>query len=166
MHLTSLTLRNFRACRGTPVPAQQLDQGLGAIESWLVRRACVRGSTKTYNKLLVDLLEVLAAGQRDDVGTNTERFLKSQESPNTYWPGDAELKRTLEVSPIYRTMRRGRLRMILEAIEDHRRGWDLPRPMHEQRVVRTSCSIEHVMPKTGDVAGQSEPETSKKNAAN
>ncbi len=129
-----------------PVPPEQLDEGLGAIESWMVRRACVRGSTKAYNKFFVDLLEVLAAGQRDNICMIIETFLKAQESPNTYWPGDAELRRTLESSPIYRTMRRGRLRMVLEAIEDHRRGWDLPKPMHEQRVIRNSCSIEHVMP--------------------
>lgn len=128
------------------VPGEQIERGIGAIESWLVRRACVRGSTKAYNRFLVDLLEVLAAGPRDEAGTVIETFLKVQESPNTYWPGDAELRRVLNVSPIYRTMRRGRLRMILEAVEDHRRGWDLPQSMHEQRVVRNYCTIEHVMP--------------------
>lgn len=128
------------------IPADQIETGLGAIESWLVRRASVRGSTKTYNRFLVDLLEALASSPRDEAGTIIETLLKNQTSPNTYWPGDAELHAVLGSSPIYRTMRRGRLRMILEAVEDHRRGWDLPKPKHEQRVVRNSCTIEHVMP--------------------
>ena len=36
--------------------------------------------------------------------------------------------------------------MILEAIEDHRRGFDTARPKHEQRIKRDTCTIEHVMP--------------------
>jgi len=36
--------------------------------------------------------------------------------------------------------------MILEAIEDHRRGFDTARPKHQQRIKRDTSTIEHVMP--------------------
>jgi hypothetical protein len=36
--------------------------------------------------------------------------------------------------------------MLLEAIEDHRRGWTTGKPLHEQPVIRGTASIEHIMP--------------------
>jgi hypothetical protein len=128
------------------VPLEQFVQALSAIESWLVRRTLVRATTKGYNKLVVDLLQALAGRPRSEVGGYIERFLSSQTSPTTYWPGDEEIRRELEESPIYLRISRSRLRMVLEAIEDLRRGFSSPRPKHEQRIVRDTCTVEHVMP--------------------
>jgi hypothetical protein len=130
----------------TPIPADQLKLALDSLESWLIRRAFLRASTKAYNRLLVEALREANAGPRDQAGTAIRDILARQVSPNTYWPGDAEVRRELAVLPIYRRFVRGRLRMVLEAIEDHRRGWDRLRPLHEQPVVRASCTIEHIMP--------------------
>jgi hypothetical protein len=52
--------------------------------------------------------------------------------------------------PIYKRFQRGRLRMLLEAIEDHRRGWDNKNPKHESRVRRGNLTIEHLMPQHWD----------------
>ena len=129
-----------------PLPKGQLEKAIASLESWLVRRAFVRASTKAYNRFIVDVLNEANAAPRETAGDVIESVLARQDSPNTYWPGDAEVRRELETLPIYRRFARGRLRMVLEAIEDHRRGWDTSRPLHEQPIVRAACTIEHVMP--------------------
>lgn len=128
------------------IPEDSLDLALSSLESWLVRRALVRGSTKAYNRFIVDVLNVASSADRATAGMIIRDVLAKQDSPNTYWPGDNEIRRELSSLPIYRRLARGRLRMILEAIEDHRRGWDTPRPLHEQPIVRGTCTIEHIMP--------------------
>jgi hypothetical protein len=129
-----------------PIPAAEMDLALGSLESWLVRRAFVRASTKAYNRFIVDVLNLASGSAREAAGTVIRDVLAKQDSPNTYWPGDNEIRRELSTLPIYRRFARGRLRMVLEAIEDHRRGWDTSRPLHEQPIVRGICTIEHVMP--------------------
>ena len=48
----------------------------------------------------------------------------------------------------YRRLRRGRLRMVLEAIEDHLRGWkNGKQALSEERVARGKLAIEHIMPR-------------------
>lgn len=131
------------------IPTSQLNKALTSVESWLVRRAIIRASTNNYNKVIVDLLNELSSNPRVIAGDITENFLAGQTSPNAYWPGDEEVKRELSTSPIYKRMARARLRMILEAIEDERRGWFTVRggnPASEQPVIRSYCTIEHVIP--------------------
>jgi hypothetical protein len=128
------------------VPSEQREKCLATVESWLIRRTCVRASTKAYNRIFVDLLNYLNQNPRETVGDFTERYFLQQDGPNDYWPGDAEVRRELTAMPIYKRFRRGRLRMLLEAIEDHRRGWTAQRPMHEQPVIRGTTTIEHIMP--------------------
>src|SRR5207244_7668458 len=80
-----------------------------------------------------------------DVG---ESYLASQSSGSRYWPDDAELREELAGLLAYRRLGRGRLRMVLEAIEDHRRGWRDGKPgLGDERVTRGSLAIEHVMPR-------------------
>ena len=128
------------------IPDRQLTKTLMTVESWMVRRACVRASTKAYNRVLVDLIKALHVGNRMEAGDIAEAFFRGQESANSHWPGDQEVRQALVSMPIYLRLRRPRLRMLLEAIEDHRRGWDSPKTLHEQRVLRGACSIEHVIP--------------------
>lgn len=133
----------------TPIPTEQLNKALIAIESWLVRRAIVRATTNNYNRVVIELLNELNSGSRDIAGDLAESFLARQTSPNSYWPGNEEVKAELSTSPIYKRMARSRLRMILEAIEDERRGWfrvSGSNPKSEQPVVRGTCTIEHVIP--------------------
>jgi hypothetical protein len=65
-----------------------------------------------------------------------------------YWPDDAELQDELGGLQAYRRLGRGRLRMVLEAVEDHLRGWrDGKSGLGEERVARGKLAIEHVMPR-------------------
>ena len=128
------------------VPAEQMRKTLQVIESWMVRRSIIRLITKGYNKLFISLLQELQSSKRSSCGDITEKFFAKKTAESDYWPGDSEVRESLLNLEIYRKMSKPRLRMFLEAIEDHRRGFGSARPLHEQRVVRGKCSIEHIMP--------------------
>lgn len=77
-----------------------------------------------------------------------EKYLAGQSSASRYWPDDAEIREELSTLLAYRRLGRGRLRMVLEAIEDHRRGWTNDKPgLGDERVARGPLAIEHVMPR-------------------
>jgi hypothetical protein len=105
------------------IPDEQLRKALGVIESWMVRRMLVRATTKSYNQLVAELITHLAGKARATAGDDVQSFLAGQTSDSRYWPDDQEIREELRVLPAYRRLGRGRLRMVLEAIEDHRRGW-------------------------------------------
>jgi hypothetical protein len=128
------------------IPSEQVLKTLQVIESWMVRRSVIRLITKGYNRLFISLLQELKSSERSVCGDTTEEFFSKKTAESDYWPGDSEVRESLLSLEIYRKMSKPRLRMFLEAIEDHRRGFNTPRPLHEQRVVRGKCSIEHVMP--------------------
>lgn len=130
------------------VPAAQLQKALQVVESWMVRRMLVRATTKNYNQVIAELVKVVDASDRSQAGDVIEKFLGSQSSGSRYWPDDAEIRTEVSELLAYRRLGRGRLRMVLEAIEDHLRGW---RAEHEglggERVARGKYAIEHVMPR-------------------
>lgn len=130
-----------------PVNPKVEERFLTHLESWLVRRSLLRLSTQSYSDLVALLLRELKENPRQDVAAVAERILREQTSGNLYWPADEEVQTWLASAPIYRRLRRGRLRMILEAIEDHLRGYDSDRASYAgQRVARDHHAIEHILP--------------------
>ncbi|MFI6827535.1 DUF262 domain-containing protein [Kribbella sp. NPDC050241] len=130
-----------------PIPEIKIGAVLACLESWLVRRALLRLSTQSLGSAVAQMLDELNAHPRTDCVDVVTRFLRELDAPGTYWPGDEELRRALEIMPVYKRMRRGRLRMILEAIEDHTRGYDSGKPsLTGQRVARDTHHIEHLLP--------------------
>jgi len=130
------------------VPAAQLSKALDVIESWMVRRMLVRATTKNYNQVVAELVGLLRQSDRSNAGDVIETWLASQSSGSRYWPDDAEVREELTSLLAYRRLGRGRLRMVLEAIEDYRRGWRDGKPgLGEERVARGTLAIEHVMPR-------------------
>ena len=122
-----------------PVDGATEERFLTHLESWLVRRSLLRLSTQSYSDLVALLLKELKDSPRQEAAAVTERILQEQTSGNLYWPGDDELRGWLSTAPMYRQLRRGRLRMVLEAIEDHLRGYDSGRASYAgQRVARDS----------------------------
>jgi len=126
-----------------------VESALATIETWLVRRMLVRGSTKNYNQLVPELVSVIRQTDAGRVDQAVKSFLLSQTSEHRYWPDDQEVTRELARMPIYRRISRGRLRMVLEAIEDHLRGY-CPggKEFAGSRVVRGAFHIEHLMPRS------------------
>jgi hypothetical protein len=131
-----------------PVPAPETHKLLDVVESWMVRRMLLRATTKNYNQVFEELLLALRAGERARCGEATERFFADQSSNSRYWPDDSELRTELLSLPAYRRIGRGRLRMVLEAIEDEFRGWRTSRDgLGGERVPRGKYAIEHIMPR-------------------
>jgi hypothetical protein len=94
------------------------------------------------------LVRYLAERDRNRIGDEVEAFLASQSSASRYWPADDEVRQEVGELLAYRRIGRGRLRMVLEAIEDHARGWkDGKEAPGQERVTRGTHAIEHIMPR-------------------
>jgi hypothetical protein len=131
-----------------PVPEHQLAKALDAVESWMVRRMLVRATTKSYSQLVADLVARVHESDRAAVGDIIEAYLAGQTSERGYWPDDHELQSELSELSVYRRLGRSRLRMVLEAIEDHLRGWrDGREGLGGERVARGKFAIEHIIPR-------------------
>jgi hypothetical protein len=123
------------------MPTEQRDKALRAVESWLVRRALCRLTSKETNHLVADLLKALEAQGPEQAGNRTESFLLGQTADSRFWPSDELVIEALKTMPVYKQFLRPRLRMLLEAAEDVTRtkmSEGMPCPLH--------LTIEHVMP--------------------
>ncbi len=111
------------------------------LDSYLVRRMLCRLTTKDYNKFFLDVVSRLdenAVNKADEVLLG---YLAEQSAETRVWPSDRLLESELARLPLYRLLTRGRLRIVLEAVEDSMRG-----PMTEQECPRGLLTIEHVLP--------------------
>jgi hypothetical protein len=131
-----------------PIPEPQLVKALDVVESWMVRRMLVRATTKSYTQLVAELVTIIGKKGRESAGDTIEAYLAGQSSVSRYWPDDQEVREELSALQAYRRLGRGRLRMVLEAIEDHLRGWRQGKAgLGDERVARGKLAIEHVMPR-------------------
>jgi hypothetical protein len=128
---------------GAMVPGQ-LSLATRAIESYLVRRMLTRGTTKDYNRLFMEAAKHVADGPVENAGTRLRRFLAEQTADSRAWPTDPEVAQAVVTSPVYRLLKRGRLRMILVAWEDHLRGAKTEEPF----APTSKVTIEHLLPQT------------------
>ncbi|WP_315755713.1 DUF262 domain-containing protein [Bradyrhizobium sp. SZCCHNRI2007] len=130
------------------IPEPQLSKCLELIESWMVRRMLVRATTKSYSQAIAEIISRLSKSDRARAGDTIEDFLTSQRSASRYWPDNTELTQELTQMQAYRRLGRGRLRMVLEGIEDYLRGWkNGKKGLGSERVSRGKLAIEHVMPR-------------------
>lgn len=133
-----------------PIANDQITKALDSLESWFVRRMLVKASSNSYNNTISALIREVSAKDPKIVGDIVEDFLVSISgtNPNTHWPSDQEVLEFITTQPLYRKVSRSKLRMVLEAVEDAKRGYGsgARKTFSEQPVVRGECSIEHVMP--------------------
>lgn len=123
------------------VSDRQLRNCLNALESYLVRRVVCGYSARGYGKLFVGLISKLAQDSADEPDRTLVAYLGEQESQAALWPSDSDLLERLTTAPLYRILTQGRLRMVLEGIEEQLRG-----RLAESREVPSNLHIEHVMP--------------------
>lgn len=119
---------------------------IAAVESWAVRRALVKEGSTGLNRFVVEQLLREASAEPDRMGERVETLLTDQTASVSYWPDDEEVRAALISERIYRTMARARVRMVLEAIEDRRRGYPNGHRRTEAPIARGTCTIEHLMP--------------------
>lgn len=106
-----------------PVPSDQIEKVLTVLESWLVRRMLARAITNAYNQVAAELITVLRRSERQAAGDVVEAFFAGHQAGSRYWPDDDEVLGHIRDLLAYQRLRRARLRMVLEAVEDHQRGW-------------------------------------------
>ena len=138
--ITPLLLLLFSASPDQLPPARR-KRGLRAIESFLIRRMACRLTTKDYNRLILDLSEVLQERGIEAADDIIIEFLRDQTSNSREWPDDQMLRDAFLTLPLYRLLTRGRLRLLLEGIEQALRT-----SKAEQKNVPRNLTIEHVMP--------------------
>jgi hypothetical protein len=114
---------------------------LEAIESYLIRRMICRMTTKDFNRVDIELVSQLKSAAPAEARSVVVTRLASESSPSRIWPDDHTVRQAVSELPLFQLLTRGRLRMLLEAIEDSLRGSKTEDPF-----VQRSLTIEHVMP--------------------
>lgn len=88
----------------------------GYIESWLVRRAVLRSTSKNYNRMLLELLRALKNSDASCVDL-VRNFLLGNTSESGRWPSDTEVREVLITRPIAKSLSRARVRLVLRGCE-------------------------------------------------
>lgn len=123
------------------MPAAQQEKALQALESWAVRRAMTRVTTRDYNNLVIDLLMALDEHGPASAGDTTVSFLAGSSAESRFWPSDERVRSSMLTDRVYQTMNRARMRLVLEALEDAARS-----DLGEGQPAPKKLTIEHVMP--------------------
>ncbi len=110
------------------------------LESFLVRRMICRLTTRGYNRLFLDLVAHLSG----DGGYTPEAvrgFLLGQTADSSRWPSDEEFLYSWLETPVYRALTRGRLRMLLLALDSA-----LHDSKSEKYSLKKGLTVEHILP--------------------
>lgn len=121
---------------------EELPGILTDVESYLVRRAVCRHSTKAYNHLFLQLLVQLRQSGRIDRAV-VQGFLRDLKGEHHVWPSDAEFKEAWTERPAYRELGPHRTAMILKALNDA----EFSR-FHEVIEIKSELTVDHVLPQS------------------
>ena len=124
------------------VASLDMSRSLGALDSFLWRRAIVGRQARSYDEITLDLLKVLPQapdGEMPFSNAIIEQLVK-YEATRSYWPNDDEVRQAV----LERNMSTWTIRQVLEAIERGlMRG---KRPGNKN--MSSGLPIEHLMPQT------------------
>ena len=123
------------------VPREQRKKAVEALESYMVRRMVCRMTTQNYNVLFLRLINKLETSGASIAGDTVVGYLAEQTAHANVWPDDREVEKAFVELPLYWSLTRGRLRIVLEGIEEELRS-----PMAETQEVPRGLTIEHIMP--------------------
>ena len=94
--------------------------------------------------MFLELLSQIREAEPGTIAAVFQGYLLSQTADSANWPSDTDVRAALLDLPLYKLLTRGRLRFVLEAIEDSMRN-----PLAENaHVEHNSLTIEHVLPQT------------------
>ena len=141
MNITAVTPLLLWLLSNNDLKPPALTNCLTALESYLMRRVVCGYGAKSYGNFFVALIEKLAASHIDSVDRILVSNLAAQTGQATIWPNDVELHDRFVAAPLYQWLTRGRLRMLLTAIEGQLRT-----KMAETSEVPENLHIEHIMP--------------------
>ncbi|MDT8392012.1 MAG: DUF262 domain-containing HNH endonuclease family protein [Lentisphaeria bacterium] len=120
---------------------EELEACLVVIESFLVRRTVCRLTTKNYNRLFLDLVKYIK--KTEPTAASIENFFLLSDSDSSRWPDDEEFGHAWHSEPIYNSLVRARVRMLLEALDKA-----LFTEKTEKVWVPKYLQIEHLMPQS------------------
>jgi hypothetical protein len=141
------------------VPTSQIEVGLKALESWVMRRTLLRMTMKDVNKLMVAILKALDRSKVEIAGETVQRFLATQTADARVWPSDEIMLAQLPSLKLYGNIRQSRLRVVLEAVERKLRS-----DFHEDVSLPPKLEIEHIMPQGWRTHWNPEPRLSLEDA--
>lgn len=118
-----------------------IDDVVAAAESWVIRRQMLRLAGSDLGRIVADIIREYSHAASSELPGLVSAHLAGLNVSSTYWPGDEEIRRGLLTEQAFRRYKRGRLRMLLEAIED-----DFRRGTNQPQVARRGYPIEHILP--------------------
>lgn len=128
---------------GRKLSERTIARVINAAESWVVRRQLLRLSGSDLGRIVADIISANTAASDAELAERVENQLARLNVTSTYWPGDTEVRQTLLGESAYRRYPRGRLRMLLEAVEDHYRA-----ETDQPQIERKGYPIEHLLPRS------------------
>ena len=134
------------------VPDLQVEQGLSALESWVIRRTLLRMTMKDVNKLMVAILGMLETKPVEEAGDAVRTFLADQTADARIWPTDSDMLDSLPGIRLYGNVRQNRLRVVLEGLEKQLRT-----EKHENTALPAKLEVEHVMPRSWQTHWDEDP---------
>jgi Protein of unknown function DUF262/Protein of unknown function (DUF1524) len=128
--------------------AEDKANAVGALESFLVRRMICNMQTRGYGTLAIDLLKAIAAAPADEpITRHLAEALQGEPGSTSEWPSDANLRHCWQSRRFYGWLRRDRVLMILQAIEEfYQRQSTKAEPILSFDF--SQLTIEHVMPQS------------------
>ena len=115
---------------------------LELLESWFMRRMICGWRTHGYQNFLHPLLREVKKHCGDAVVDLVRDTLRDATAVNTSWPSDDSVRDAVLRRPIYQYISRARLRLILEAVEDHLRALQ----GKSESLCPKNLTIEHLLP--------------------
>jgi alkylated DNA nucleotide flippase Atl1 len=125
------------------IPLDAINSVISAAESWVVRRQLLRLPGSDLGRIVADLIKSHRGAPSSELPSRVIAHLVDLNVSSTYWPGDEEIRASLRTELAYRRFRRGRLRMLLEAVENHHRSGT-----NQPQVPRRGYPIEHILPQS------------------
>jgi hypothetical protein len=120
-----------------------LDTIAAMLESYILRRTICGMNTRGYGSEFIKWIERVAGIGPDGPAAPTLHAVLCQElGVSLRWPSDAEFKDAIMTRPLYGYIRRERLLLVLEALEEARRAASTKTPA----VPLGHLQLEHVMP--------------------
>lgn len=124
------------------ISKEQRVKAIEAIESWLIRRMLSRLTSKNYNNIFIELLDVLKERDDNQVGDIVVEFFRSKEGESDYWPGDEKLTDSMVDMEYWAIINQRRLKMVFAAIERKLRDTGYSETLEFTQ----DLEIEHILP--------------------
>lgn len=114
-----------------------------AIESYVIRRLICGNNAKSYNQIVLSLLQNIHSSEPNNFAKELINNLYNRSSRSDYWPNDDEVKYAINTRPVYGSGRisQPKLIMILTEIDRH-----ITSSKAGKQSNYNNLQIEHIMP--------------------